>query len=306
VIVNRREAAAMLNLLRGIESPRCLAVPVGQDLPLDPNSYNWDSVALDPCLNRPVRDDFEAFFEREEWFRERRLPYRRGYLLYGPPGNGKTAVARIMACHPDVRAFTIDFGSDDLPNDALTHLFQIAGDQAPSLIIMEDMDRVAWQEDGARRGPRITLQHLLGCLDGFGSRDGVVVVATANDPARLDPAILRRPGRFDRVAPFPQPSPTLRRIYLERLAGGALDAAGIAEAASQSDRLSFAQIREAYILAGQMTFARGGEVGLEDLLAGLKRVRSEASEFLAMATAREVGFGSVGEVGAVRPASVPF
>jgi hypothetical protein len=54
-------------------------------------------------------------------------------------------------------------------------------------------------------------------------------------------------------------------------------------------------IREGYILAGQMTFVRGGEIGLEDLLAGLRRVRSEANEFPAMATSREAGFGSVGE-----------
>ena len=295
VIVNRKEAAAVLNLLRGVESPRRIVSPGGQDLPLDQNGYNWDSVVLDPCLNRLVRDDFEAFFQREEWFRARGLPYRRGYLLYGPPGNGKTAVARIMACHPDVDAFTIDFCNDELPNEALTHLFQVAGNHAPSLIIMEDLDRVSWQNDGGPLRPRITLQHLLGCLDGFGSRDGVVVVATANDPARLDPAILRRPGRFDRLAPFPPPSLPLRRIYLERLTGGALDTAAIAEAATHADRLSFAQIREAYILAGQMTFARAGQIGLDDLLAGLRRVRSEASEFLVMATAREVGFGAAGD-----------
>jgi hypothetical protein len=87
------------------------------------------------------------------------------------------------------------------------------------------------------------------------------------------------------------------------LTGGALDTAAIAEAATHADRLSFAQIREAYILAGQMTFARAGQIGLDDLLAGLRRVRSEASEFLVMATAREVGFGSAGEptVADVRP-----
>jgi len=292
ILVNRAEVAPVLNLLRTIELPRRITTIGGRDLPLDDKEYNWDSVVLDPCLNRLVREDFEAFFEREAWFLARGLPYRRGYLLYGPPGNGKTAVARIMARHPAVHAFAIDFSDDMLPNAALTELFQAAGDCAPSLVIMEDLDRVFF-DDPTRCRTRVTLQHLLGCLDGFGSRDGVVVVATANDPARLDPALLRRPGRFDRVAPFPPPSLALRQAYLERLGRGGLDAVAVAEAAVQADRLSFAQVREAYILAGQRAFERDGEIGLEDLLVGLKRVRSEGGEFLAREIGREVGFGTV-------------
>src|SRR5439155_24452893 len=59
----------------------------------------------------------------------------------------------------------------------------------------------------------VSFQSLLNCLDGVGTQDGVIVVATANDPNCLDPAILKRPGRFDRVVHFRNPDAELRRQY---------------------------------------------------------------------------------------------
>src|SRR5437870_990752 len=69
---------------------------------------DWDTVVLDPSVSRMVRRDFELFFEREEWFRRHNLPYRRGYLFYGNPGNGKTAVIRVMAAHPHIQPYALD------------------------------------------------------------------------------------------------------------------------------------------------------------------------------------------------------
>lgn len=109
-----------LNMLRQIEPPRVITIVGGRDIPLPENGYNWDSVLLDPALNELVRQDFETFWDSESWFVQQHLPYRRGFLLYGPPGNGKTTVARIMACHPQVSTFSIDFSCEGLPNDALS------------------------------------------------------------------------------------------------------------------------------------------------------------------------------------------
>ena len=80
VIVNRREAAANLNLLRQIEPPRRITVVWGRNVSLPEKGYNWDSVVLEPAL-RSIREDFETFWESESWFtahvKKRRLSKRR-------------------------------------------------------------------------------------------------------------------------------------------------------------------------------------------------------------------------------------
>jgi ATP-dependent 26S proteasome regulatory subunit len=289
VIVNRSEAAASLNLLRQVEPPRRVSVIGGRDISLPVNWYDWDSVLLDPPLRELVREDFEAFWESEAWFADHHLPYRRGYLLYGPPGNGKTSVVRIMACHPLMSAFSINFSNDGLPNDALSDLFQVAEDKAPAIIILEDLDRF-FGGDGAANRSSITLPHLLTCLDGLAVQSGIVVVATANDPRTLDPAILKRPGRFDRLAAFPLPSLELRTEYLRRFTSGTLDDSQLAIAANRAEHMSFAQIREAYTLAGQRSFRRGAPVQADEILEAIRIVRSEASGTAVPADGRSVGF----------------
>jgi SpoVK/Ycf46/Vps4 family AAA+-type ATPase len=82
-------------------------------------------------------------------------------------------------------------------------------------VLLEDLDR-AFPNPGEMRSS-ISVQPLLNCLDGVATGEGIIVVATANEPAILDPAILRRPGRFDRVVHFPNPTPELRREYFRRM-----------------------------------------------------------------------------------------
>jgi ATP-dependent 26S proteasome regulatory subunit len=91
----------------------------------------------------------------------------------------------------------------------------------------------------------------------------------------LDPAILRRPGRFDRVVHFPNPSPELRQEYFRRI-DPTFGSAKLKELALKSSGLSFAQLREAYIMAGQYAFERKGEITREDLLSGIASLRESA------------------------------
>ncbi len=111
-------------------------------------------------------------------------------------------------------------------------------------------------------------------------------------PRPLDPAILKRPGRFDRLAAFRSPTIELRRCYLDRLTNRSLDEQSIAAAAQEADRMSFAQIREAYILAGQRSFRKGGRFQLEELADAIRIVRSEANGVGSRADGRLLGFGS--------------
>ena len=179
--------------------------------------YDWDAVVLDPTTLRMVRTDFEIFFQREEWFRQHNLPYRRGYLFWGPPGNGKSATLRVMAAHPHIRPYSIDLSDEEQKSNDVLRLFEKTSENTPALVILEDLDRAFPTEGKRTRERNICFQTLLNCLDGVGTQEGIIVVATANDPTCLDPAILKRPGRFDRVVQFRNPDAHLRREYYQRL-----------------------------------------------------------------------------------------
>ena len=295
LIVNKKEMSTILRLLETIEPPKRIRMLEGRDILLAPDGYCWDSIVLSPDLDTSVRQDFDSFFRREEWFRRHNLPYRRGYLLYGPPGNGKTSVARVMACHPAIRAFGIDFRAsqkEPYSPEQIADLFEAASEQAPSLVILEDIDKVAANDPEAMQ---YVVNGLLSCMDGLASDDGVIVVATANDPSPLGNTLLKRPGRFDRVVRFPLPTADLRQDYLVLISGGSLSHAIAAEAALAMDRFSFAQIREAYIVAGQLAFERDAEIESADLTNAAKQLRRESSRSATNGRNGAVGF-SVEEV----------
>jgi ATP-dependent 26S proteasome regulatory subunit len=90
-------------------------------------------------------------------------------------------------------------------------------------------------------------------------------IATANDPTCLDPAILKRPGRFDRVVQFRNPEPDLRREYYRRfspiLAGDEFEIV-----IGKTEGFSFAQLRETYILGAQSAYEYGREIEVEDVI----------------------------------------
>ena len=272
IIVDKTEVAAALKLLDALlaEPSKAIMVYGGHSMPLPPGAYDWDKLVLDPVVTRLVKRDFETLFDREEWFHENGLPFHRGYLLYGPPGNGKTSVIRVMAAHPAVSAYTINLYGEHIDDDSVTELFEIAYGNAPSLVIFEDIDRLfpKKEEEGGRI--KVCLKHLLNCLDGVVVNDGVIVVGTANNPKVLDPAILKRPGRFDRVVGFKNPTADLRLSYLHKMAA-CIHRTELVEAVADSEGFSFAQLRESYILAAQFAFEEERAVTVTDrvLSAGL-------------------------------------
>ena len=276
LIVNRSSAASVLARLGSLisESPKHVRTFGGGHMNFTPK-YDWDSVVLEPSTTQLVRNDFEAFFQREQWFREHGLPFRRGYLFYGPPGNGKSSVIKVMASHPAITPFTLDFCHEGLNNESLSDFFVMAAQNAPSLVILEDLDRAFVDNDEHGKRPKVTLQHFLNCLDGVGTEEGLIVVATANDPTMLDAAILKRPGRFDRVVAFRSPSRDLCADYLHHLSRGAFAPESLNAIAGEAEGLSFAQLRECYILAGQLAYESCSHIGIEHVRSSLKLVGRE-------------------------------
>ena len=143
LLLNPADAAATLRLLQDCmaAAKKKVHVCAGPDLTLTADDYCWDRIILNPVTARFVRDDYEGFLQREEWFRTNGLPFRRGYLFYGPPGNGKTRAIRVMAAHPAVAAFAVDLCNRRMDDEELTGVLADAVEQGPSLVILEDLDR---------------------------------------------------------------------------------------------------------------------------------------------------------------------
>ena len=268
-IMHREDATKVLLLKQQVQGQTERYLETGHGRTRMQTRYDWNSVVMDANVHRMVRRDFELFFEREDWFRQHNLPYRRGYLLWGAPGNGKTAALRVMASHPFIQPYALDLSDSEEKSANIIHLFEKAAENSPALVILEDLDR-AFPMEGKRTQERaVSFQTLLNCLDGVGTRDGIIVVATANDPTCLDPAILKRPGRFDRVVQFRNPDADLRREYYSRLSP-TLMGEQFEIAIENTEGFSFAQLRETYILGSQSAFEHGREVSVADVIEAIE------------------------------------
>jgi DNA polymerase III delta prime subunit len=294
IVAQRENASEVMRLLEELDrrdnKPRLHIVGSSNNRIV---GCQWDDLVLDHKIRSLLKDDFESFFEREAWFRENKLPFRRGYLLHGPPGNGKSTAVRAMMTSRGLTAYTTRLFDSQVDDSDLDRLFELAVKNRPSMVLLEDLDR-AFPKTGVTKS-RVSLQQLLNNLDGVGTGEGVIVVATANEPTILDPAILHRPGRFDRVVHFPNPCAELRQQYLQQLNPG-LFPRHLKLSVEQSDGLSFAQLREVHIIAGQRAFERKGEIGEADLLLAIHALRQ--SNLTASRSGNAAGFHAREEVSA--------
>ena len=168
---------------------------------------SFDNLILPESLKREIQDDFTNFFSSREMYEKYRIPWKRGVLLIGPPGNGKTHTVKALINRSKqpclyVKSFSACWGTDQ---DRIREVFKRARKTIPSIIVLEDLDSLIDKNNRA---------FFLNELDGFAENTGVVVLATTNHPEKLDPAILDRPSRFDRKYYFDLPSTAERAAYL--------------------------------------------------------------------------------------------
>lgn len=159
------------------------------------------SVVLAESVSQKILHDCHEFIKNPKWYSERGIPYRRGYLLYGPPGCGKSSFITALAGEIEFSICLLNLSERGLTDDRLNHLMNIAPEQ--SIILLEDIDAAfvsredTPQQKAAYDGlNRVTFSGLLNCLDGVASTEARIVFMTTNYLERLDPALIR-PGRVD-------------------------------------------------------------------------------------------------------------
>ena len=235
----------------------------------------------DLILAEAVRDRLEAevvgfFSERAAaLYRKLGVDYRRGVLLYGPPGNGKTSIIRALAARlPAVSGFVLR-ATGSVDDDDFTTVVRRWAAAAPAILVIEDLN---WLFPD-----RVNISTFLNLLDGLETPregGGLMLVASTNHPETLDPALSDRPGRFDVAMELPSPDAGLRRQFFRRALGGG-DGGGaevppeemLAKLASATAGLSFAPLREVVQSAGLTAIRAGRESRTEgDLMSAAEAV----------------------------------
>jgi hypothetical protein len=207
----------------------------------------FESLILPEALKSEVQSDLSRFFAARATYERYGIPWKRGVLLLGTPGNGKTHTVKALINQSRqpclyVKSFKSEYATD---HDNIRKVFQRARETTPCLLVLEDLDSLI---DGSNRA------FFLNEMDGFAANTGIVTLATTNHPERLDPAILDRPSRFDRKYHFDLPGPDERQAFLTRWNGAAepamrLSADALLEAVTRTDGYSFAYLKELWLSA---------------------------------------------------------
>ncbi|MDU5016886.1 MAG: ATP-dependent zinc metalloprotease FtsH, partial [Corynebacterium sp.] len=200
----------------------------------------------------------------------------RGVLLYGPPGTGKTLLARAVAGEAGVPFYSIS-GSDfvemfvGVGASRVRDLFKQAKENSPCIIFVDEIDAVGRQRGSGTGGGHDereqTLNQLLVEMDGFGDREGVILIAATNRPDILDPALLR-PGRFDRQIPVTNPDLAGREEILRVHAKNKplAEEVDVAQLAKRTAGMSGADLANVLNEAALLTARIGGNVITYDAL----------------------------------------
>ena len=194
-----------------------------------------DTVAMDEVARTRTRDDINRFLLNRAWYAERTIPYRRGYMLEGPPGTGKSSLVQALTGFFGLNTYLVPLLSKDLTEDNLASLF--ASLPARCVVLFEDIDTagivVRSLNDGKLETPaesdeddeqtgvgcNISLAGLLNIIDGVGASEGRILMMTTNAIEKLDEALVR-PGRIDVTIKFALATDEVAKALFSRLYKG--------------------------------------------------------------------------------------
>ncbi|NJO41106.1 MAG: ATP-binding protein [Cyanobacteria bacterium RU_5_0] len=206
---------------------------------------SFDTLILQGTLKQEIQSDLENFFNSHAIYQDYNIPWKRGILFIGPPGNGKTHTVKALINSLKrpclyVKSFRSHFNTE---SESIRRVFHRARESAPCILVLEDLDSLLNRENRS---------FFLNELDGFAINEGILTIATTNYPERLDPAILDRPSRFDRKYHFELPEILERSAYIQSWnsklkSAMQLSETGIQQVAENTIGFSFAYLKELFL-----------------------------------------------------------
>ena len=226
---------------------------------------HWDDIILPETLKKDIQLSVNNFLRGKHIYHKMGIPYKRGLLFTGAPGNGKTMLCKIISkesCLPFI-LFTFDDESIDYD---IERAFEKAEELSPAILCFEDLESIGKL--------RLTLSYFLNKIDGFEPLEGILILATTNKPEEIDPALCNRPSRFDRIFRIPNPEYQSRLLMLKKYLNDSAGEDTLQEIASATEDFSMAYLKELYIYSAMIALKKGNEVpSKSDLLQALETLK---------------------------------
>ncbi|WP_233711262.1 AAA family ATPase [Lederbergia citrisecunda] len=242
-----------------------------------------DDVLLEEELKNEIYRSIDQFFnESGDFFKTYHIPYKRGILLYGHPGNGKTTLVKSIAgsvsapvAYWQITEYTTSY--------SIKEVFSIVAKMAPMILVIEDIDSM----------PESARSVFLNTLDGATSKEGIFLIGTTNYPERIDPALMNRAGRFDRAYEIKNPNYDLRLQYLySKKMDRFINETDMMYIAERTEKFSVAQLNELYTSAA-LQWHYEHSIDIENLIKNLETANKKArnQEWNMDDHSSKVGFG---------------
>ena len=243
----------------------------------------FDNLILPEKLKGDLHKDVSRFFGSREAYEKYNIPWKRGLLFVGPPGNGKThAIKALINATGRPCLYIKTFESESWCEETgIRKVFERARAASPCLLILEDLDSLVSAENRS---------FFLNEMDGFAANVGILTIATTNHPGKLDPAILDRPSRFDRKYHFGLPARPERLAFIERWnrslePESQLSTDGESSAADKTETFSFAYLKELFLSSLMTWVAERDAKSMDEIV--LEQVESLLEQMKTVAEAKE-------------------